>query len=52
VTVQPAEPRPKPPMFATAIGEGSSCAYCASNKRVTIKLLLPGGYQVCPVCDA
>jgi hypothetical protein len=38
-----------------AIGAGDQCAYCRhrSNGRLaTIKLVLPSGVQVCPVCDA
>lgn len=40
-------------MFATAVGEGDRCGLCALADRVTmIKVVLPGGIQVCRACDA
>jgi hypothetical protein len=42
-----------PPMFATAVGPGERCNYCQHRSKgnlTTIKLVLPSGVQVCPVC--
>ena len=45
--------RPLPPMFARATGNGDECGFCQYRaQRRTIKRLLPGGIQVCAVCDA
>lgn len=39
-------------MFATAIGEGTTCGLCFSRTGIeTLKLLLPGGVQACRTCD-
>ncbi len=45
--------REQPPMFATAVGGGDECNYCRyrGRKPAPVKFVLPGGVQVCPVCD-
>jgi hypothetical protein len=48
----PPQPRPLPPMFDTSADAGNECQMCAVGHRKQLKLLLPNGYQVCPVCDA
>jgi hypothetical protein len=45
-------PRQAPPMFASAIGPGDHCEGCQRAGRDTVKVILPGGIQVCGTCDS